>query len=122
MTHAWKKRYSFRLQEEDKELANFLEQVPNTQTSKVIREMLRFAYKRMKQEQAEQKQFEKLIKEIRSLRESQEKSTEIILEHLSNLDVPASLSNSNSEEQTEEQLEDEKVKETAQAILESFGV
>ncbi|MFD1363110.1 hypothetical protein [Lentibacillus salinarum] len=125
MTHAWKKRYAFRLQEEDEELAIFLEQVPNAQTSKVIREMLRFAYRQMKQDQQEQKQFQELLKEIRSLRESNDATFEAIQTQISQLSTGSPLTTENNESQEQdkdEQVPDEKVKETAQAMLSSFGL
>ncbi|MFD1362730.1 hypothetical protein [Lentibacillus salinarum] len=124
MTHAWKKRYAFRLQEEDKELATFLEQVPHAQTSKVIREMLRFAYRQMKQEQQEQKQFQQLLKEIRSLRESHDSSYEAIQTQLNKLNTTTSplTEETNKQQDEEPQVADEKVKETAQAMLSSFGL
>lgn len=124
MKQAWQKRYTFRLQEEDKELVAFLEQVPNAQTSKVIREMLRFAYRQMKQEQQEQKQFQELLKEIQALRDSQHTSLEAIKTQLSQIHTTGSPLATESHEQKEDnkQIANEKVKETAHAMLSSFGL
>src|SRR5690625_3519008 len=122
MTRAWKKRYAFRLQETDEELGAFLEQVPHSQTSQVIREMLRWAYRKMKQEQVEQKQLHLLMEEIRSLRESQDASFEAIQKQLSQLGTSGNLLTSDeAQPDDEEKVADKQVKETAQAILDSFG-
>lgn len=118
----WKKRYGFRLTEDDAEIAEFLEQVPASKRSEVIRQMLRYAYRQMKIEQQEQKQIKKILDEIRSLKESQERSYKALQERLNRLEGFHPAPTQDSEQGKGEQVDDEAVKETAQAMLSSFGL
>lgn len=127
MTTTWKKRYSFRLKENEAEMAEFLEKVPNSKVSEVIRQMLRFAYRQMTIEQREQKQFEMLKEQIDELKTDHENQLKEVMKSLREirdvLEKGVSVSApQHSRTEEGEQVDDEAVKQSAESLLSSFGV
>lgn len=129
MTPNWKKRYGFRLKEDDAELGKFLEQVPHAKTSEVIRQMLRFAYRKMTVEQQEKKQFQRLQEDMEILKVEQQKQyqevTKALVELQKTISNGVSVSIHQSQENGQEkgeQVGDEAVRQSAEALLSSFGM
>lgn len=130
MTTSWKKRYGFRLKEDDDELGKFLEQVPHAKTSEVIRQMLRFAYRKMTVEQQEQKQFQRLQDDMEVMKVEQQKHyqevTKALYELQETISKGVSVSAVNQSQESGqgkgEQLDDEAVRQSAEALLSSFGM
>lgn len=129
MTSNWKKRYGFRLREDDAELGTFLEQVPHTKTSEVIRQMLSFAYRTMTVEQKELKQFQRLKEDMEILKADQQKHYQEVTKALYGLQETISKGVSISANQSQvndqgigDKLDDKAVRQSAEALLSSFGI
>ncbi|OZU89027.1 hypothetical protein CIL03_08395 [Virgibacillus indicus] len=113
MESNWKKRYSFRLTENDLELYNYLEQLPNNKRSETIRSLLKLAYKQI--HDGDIQQFHKsLLNELATIKEMQLNVLEkiekgIVLDKRENGD-------------REDEISERAVADTADAFLASFGV
>jgi len=84
MSVNWKKRYSFRLQEEDKEIYHLLQQVPDNKRSETIRQMLRFAYRTVLAGKKTQQDIQGLVAEIKSLKVNQDLQHQELLKKIGN--------------------------------------
>lgn len=115
----WKNRYSFRLKKEDIELFEFLETVPVSKRSEVIRHLLRFGYLCMTERKRENEQIQRLMAEIKHLKASQEKQYEEILGLLTN---GITLNTGELKDSEEKAITDEALVESAEAFLKSFNM
>ncbi|OUM84893.1 MAG: hypothetical protein BAA01_03010 [Bacillus thermozeamaize] len=73
MASPWNKRYTFRLQAQDDDLCDFLENLPSNRRSQVIRNMLRFAYDYSMEMRKQNEHLQKLIGMVEELAEGQER-------------------------------------------------
>ena len=119
MSVNWEKRYSFRLQEEDKEIYNLLQQVPDNKRSETIRQMLRFASRTMLDGKKTQQDIQTLSAEIKSLKESQELQHQELLMKIGNA---VAIKNEVVNKPDDNKMNEQAIDDSASAMLSSFGV
>lgn len=115
----WEKRYSFRLQEEDKEIYNLLQQVPDNKRSETIRQMLRFAYRTMSDGKKTHQDIQSLLAEIKSLKESQELQHQ---ELLKKIEDGIAIRSEKVNEFVDNKITKQAIDDSASAMLSSFGI
>ncbi|WP_067729904.1 hypothetical protein [Oceanobacillus damuensis] len=115
MGETWKRRYSFRLTEDDIEINDFMEQIPARKRSETIRKMLTIAYRHMQAEMAEQRDLQKVMAELTEMKEMQQQVMEMLERGVS------PTSNKFPQEQ-EGAVSKDAVFDTAQSFLSSFGI
>lgn len=117
---SWDRRYSFRLtdEEEDPEIGKMLDNIPNSKRSETIRQMLRYAYRKMKEERQERKDLQELRNEIQRLADLQEKKHMELLEELRK---GVTVSSDAPKRVEEQEISDEAIKSSANAFMASFG-
>lgn len=119
MSVNWEKRFSFRLQEEDKEIYNLLLQVPDNKRSETIRQMLRFAFRTMLDGKKTEQDIQALLAEIKSLKENQELQHQELLMKIEN---GVAIKNEKINESDENKMNEQAIDDSASAMLSSFGV
>jgi len=120
MSVNWEKRYSFRLQEEDEEIYNLLSKVPDNRRSDTIRQMLRFAYRTIFNEQKVNEGNQLLMAEVRLLKEKLEKQHQ---ELLGRIDSSLAMREGEvSRTDSESTITERAIDDSASAMLSSFGV
>lgn len=119
MSVNWEKRFSFRLQEEDKEIYNLFLQVPDNKRSETIRQMLRFAYRTMSDGKKTQQDIQGLVAEIRSLKENQELKHQELLKKIGN---GVAIRNEEINKSNDDKMNEQAIDDSASAMLSSFGV
>ena len=119
MSVNWEKRFSFRLQEEDKEIYNLLQQVPDNKRSETIRQMLRFAYRTMLDGKKTEQDIQALLAEIKSLKENQELKHQELLKKIEN---GVAIKNEKINESDDNKMNEQAIDDSASAMLSSFGV
>ncbi|GAB3051241.1 hypothetical protein [Virgibacillus ainsalahensis] len=120
MTTDWKKRYSFRLTEEDAHISTYLESLPKNRRSEAIRQLLGIAVRYMNVEQNQQKAFQDLMNELKYMQDKQAQQFETLRGQLEKGGT------FQSEEQVEKEqtsdMSDQAINDTANAFLSSFGM
>lgn len=119
MSVNWEKRYSFRLQEEDKEIYKLLQQVPDNKRSETIRQMLRFAFRTMSEGKKTEQGIQDLLGEIKSLKENQELQHQELLMKIGNA---VGIKNEEVNESEDNKMNEQAIDDSASAMLSSFGV
>ncbi|RST57367.1 hypothetical protein D5F11_022935 [Siminovitchia terrae] len=121
MTANWKRRYSFRLTDDDEDLGQMLENVPDSKKSEMIRNMLKYAYRMMNEERKEKKELDELKKALLDFKESYQLQHEELLKELrKGIKVAPSQSATEGEER-EGVVSEDAIRNSAQAFLSSFG-
>jgi len=113
----WEKRYSFRLTNEDEKLGKFLENVPKTKRSEVIRKLLHYALSGITQEKNDKEQIQLLNEEIKRLSEVVLKNHNEILKKLE-----AGIVMKGFQEDEEGKISEDAIEDSAFAMLNSFGI
>lgn len=119
MSVNWEKRYSFRLQEEDKEIYKLLQQVPDNKRSETIRQMLRFAFRTMSEGKKTEQGIQDLLAEIKSLKENQELQHQELLVKIGNA---VAINNEEVNKPEDNKMNEQAIDDSASAMLSSFGV
>ena len=119
MSVNWEKRYSFRLQEEDKEIYHLLQHVPDNKRSETIRQMLRFAYRTMLDGKKTEQDIQALLAEIKSLKENQELQHQELLMKIGN---GVAIRNEEINKSNDDKMNEQAIDDSASAMLSSFGV
>lgn len=123
MSASWEKRFSFRLTGGDEELGRMLDNVPKNMRSEMIRNMLKFAYRTMTEEQKTQKELAQLKQEIQSLRESYTLQHEELLRELrKGIQITSNSGSSHSQEVNQDSVSEDALRDSANAFLTSFGM
>ncbi|MEK5069583.1 hypothetical protein [Sporosarcina sp. FSL K6-1508] len=115
----WEKRFSFRLQEEDEEIYNLLAKVPDNKRSETIRQMLRFAYRTILDGQKTHQDNQRLMAEIKSLKDSQEVQHQELLNKIGN---GVAIRVEEVKEYVDNTITEQAIDDSASAMLSSFGV
>jgi hypothetical protein len=115
MSSPWSKRYTFRLQAQDEDLCDFLENLPTSKRSQVIRNMLRFAYDFSLETRKQNEHLQKLIGMVEELAEGQKSIMERI-EHINTVTVDSATSVVNQKHEKTNQA----MRESAMAFLSMF--
>lgn len=115
----WEKRYSFRLQEEDKEIYKLLQQVPDNKRSETIRQMLRFAFRTMSEGKKTEQGIQDLLAEMKSLKENQELQYQELLVKIGNA---VAIKNEEVNKPDDNKMNEQAIDDSASAMLSSFGV
>jgi len=119
MSVNWEKRYSFRLQEEDKEIYKLLQQVPDNKRSETIRQMLRFAFRTMSEGKKTEQGIQDLLAEIKSLKENQELQHQELLVKIGNA---VAIKDEEVNKPDDNKMNEQAIDDSASAMLSSFGV
>lgn len=119
MSVNWEKRYSFRLQEEDKEIYKLLQQVPDNKRSETIRQMLRFAFRTMSEGKKTEQGIQDLLAEIKSLKENQELQHQELLVKIGNA---VAINNEEVNKPDDNKMNEQAIDDSASAMLSFFGV
>ncbi|MBO0588232.1 hypothetical protein [Sporosarcina sp. E16_8] len=119
MSVNWEKRYSFRLQEEDKEIYKLLQQVPDNKRSETIRQMLRFAFRTMSEGKKTEQGIQDLLAEMKSLKENQELQYQELLVKIGNA---VAIKNEEVNKPEDNKMNEQAIDDSASAMLSSFGV
>lgn len=119
MSVNWEKRFSFRLQEEDKKIYDLLLQVPENKRSETIRQMLRFSFRTMLDGKKTQQDIQALLAEIKSLKEKQELQHQELLMKIGN---GVAIRNEVINESDDNKMNEQAIDDSASAMLSSFGV
>lgn len=117
----WKKRYTFRLTDEDKAIHDFIEKSKET-NSETIRRLLKFALMQIeleKKKQVENKLFAKVLDEIQSLKEQQEKNHLDVMERINS---GVEIKQDNEKKSVEQNKVDKSIENSMNSMLESFGM
>ena len=119
MSVNWEKRYSFRWQEEDKEIYKLLQQVPDNKRSETIRQMLRFAFRTMSEGKKMEQGIQDLLAEMKSLKENQELQYQELLVKIGNA---VAINNEEVNKPDDNKMNEQAIDDSASAMLSSFGV
>ncbi|KRG16828.1 hypothetical protein ACA29_02805 [Lederbergia galactosidilytica] len=118
MSASWEKRFSFRLTDGDEELGRMLDNVPKNKRSEMIRNMLKFAYRTMTEEQRTKKELAELKQEIQGLRESYTLRHEELLRELrKGIQTTSGSGSSHSKEVNQDSVSEDALRDSANAFL-----
>lgn len=116
----WKKRYSFRLTEIDKDIYEYI-QNSNESESETIRKLLQYALIQIEKEKRLEKGInERILLELKNLREEQHKNHQILVERIKRGTIISPTHN--SEIDVEKEKVNNVVKNSADSLLNSFGM
>lgn len=120
--HRWEKRYSFRLTKTESEVGDYIETVPSNKRSEVIRQLLVMGYKAQFEEKENNPDgipyLQELVNEIQGLKNTQLMNHNQIMDQLKH----GVLVNIEDQEEKEDTMSDEVLKEGAMAFMQSFGM
>lgn len=117
MSVNWNKRYSFRLTNGDREIYDFLEQVPNNKRSEVIRKMLKIAYRTMNEGKNYDEKINKLYTELQIIKDLQQKNHEEMMSKLK-----SGISVGENKERNEDEISEKTISDSANEMLSAFGI
>lgn len=114
-----KKQYSFRLKDSDDSLGAFLQNLSGKfkNESEAIRQMLLYAHKHLLAEQEEQKQIIQMQRDLKRIKEQQDKHHSELLKTLHNFSLYK-----NEGLENKKQKDDRIAQDTANALLSGFGI
>lgn len=118
----WKKRYSFRLTEDDKDIYDFIERSKES-NSETIRKLLKFAIAQLhieKKKREEEKFNAAILQKIEELTRQQKQHHLEIMDKLNN-GIIVNDSNSNNDDEEQEKV-NKSVENSFFSMLESFGM
>lgn len=117
----WKKRYSFRLTDDDKDIYDFIQSSKATE-SETIRKMLKFALRTINQEKAReqsQQEYKTIKRELELIREQQNKGFQEVLDRLNNGVI---LKDEEHSDDNERERVAKSVENSIDSMLDSFGL
>lgn len=120
----FKKRYSFRLSEEDREIYEFLETSKET-NSETIRKLLKFALNQINQEKEKkrkQQEYVDLKNELKLIKEQQNEGFQEILDRLNNGIIVQNENQLDDIEDEEKAKVEKSLENSIDSMLDSFGM
>ncbi|MEN1969701.1 hypothetical protein WMZ97_16685 [Lentibacillus sp. N15] len=116
----WKKRYSFRLTNGDKDICDFIQSSKETE-SETIRRLLKFALAQMEKEkrsQQENKLIYNILSELQGIKEQQTKNHQSLVEKI---DKGMVIKDKKGEDEEQKKI-DQSIENSIDSVLDMFGM